>query len=96
MSLPRSPEVLRRVLQSGVVVAWATRPVPAGAKASKEYDVSLRHRIETSLRTNGWSAFGQSERKLQALHDSVIQLAREVDNLTDEIERLKREVKRAA
>ena len=49
----------------------------------------LRRRIETSLRVAGWSPFG-TDRRLKALHDAVIALAREIDNLTDEIEQLKR------
>jgi hypothetical protein len=50
--------------------------------------MGIRSRIESRLRTSGLSAF-ESDRKLKALHEAVIQLAREVDNLTDEVTRLK-------
>jgi hypothetical protein len=56
----------------------------------------LRHHIETQLRVNGWSRFDRSDRKLNALHDAVIRILREVDNLSDEVARLKRENQRAA
>jgi hypothetical protein len=40
---------------------------------------------------SGWPALAHgTDRRLRALHDAVIKLAREVDNLNDDIERLKR------
>ena len=53
--------------------------------------MGLKHRIESELRMSGWPALAHgTDRRLRALHDAVIKLAREVDNLNDDIERLKR------
>jgi len=57
--------------------------------------MGIQRRIETDLRIKGWSGVAHGlDRRLVGLHDAVIRLAREVDILTDEVERLKR--KRAA
>jgi hypothetical protein len=57
--------------------------------------MGIRTRIASDLRAKGWPVVPQGiDRRLMGLHDAVVKLAREVDNLTDEVEQLKR--KRAA
>jgi hypothetical protein len=53
--------------------------------------MSIKWRIESKLRMGGWSRF-ENDRKLKALHDAVVELAREVEDLTDEVARLKRKL----
>ena len=63
--------------------------------------MSIRHRIENRLRLRGWGGFPPqrhdlpgrieaNERKAVALRETLLDLAREVDGLTEELERLRR------